>query len=192
MDPSDAEAVYFFSKTNDGGKNCIADDTGISVRSKIYVSPFYSPTTRSGGASHGKNQGTELNKISENNCTFETNNNTQFSGLQVKYDHSDPEKCQPDEPDFGFATPMDEFDNDDDDPWKPLNPHELGNLKVKPFKRSEVSRFISLIYIYIYLYIYIHWLHNIFFMHYLNSQEVWKTCYSLYQTKHTGISVSYC
>ncbi|XP_074586469.1 condensin-2 complex subunit H2-like [Curcuma longa] len=137
LDPSDAEAVYVFSTTYDSGTNCIVvDDTGISARSKIYDSPFNSPTKRSGGASHGKNQGIELNKISENNCTFETNN-TQFSGLQGNYVHSEHEKCQLDEPDFGFSTPMDEFDNDDDDPWKPLNPHEQGNLKIKPFKRIK-------------------------------------------------------
>ncbi|KAL1536281.1 Condensin-2 complex subunit H2 [Salvia divinorum] len=27
--------------------------------------------------------------------------------------------------------------NDDDDPWKPLNPHEPGNLKVKPYKKVK-------------------------------------------------------
>ncbi|ONK75006.1 uncharacterized protein A4U43_C03F12330 [Asparagus officinalis] len=31
----------------------------------------------------------------------------------------------------------DDSDSDSDDPWKPLNPHEPGNLKIKPFKASK-------------------------------------------------------
>lgn len=30
-------------------------------------------------------------------------------------------------------------DGDSNDPWKPLNSHEPGNLKVKPFKQGSSS-----------------------------------------------------
>ncbi|CAJ1963357.1 unnamed protein product [Sphenostylis stenocarpa] len=34
----------------------------------------------------------------------------------------------------------DSSDDDNDDPWKPLNPHELGNLMVKPFRKAKVLK----------------------------------------------------
>jgi condensin-2 complex subunit H2 len=41
--------------------------------------------------------------------------------------------------DDGFDAPMDtdNSDADEDDPWKPLNPHEPGNLRVKPFRKGS-------------------------------------------------------
>ncbi|CAL1397272.1 unnamed protein product [Linum trigynum] len=33
-----------------------------------------------------------------------------------------------------------DLDDEENDPWKPLNPHEPGNLKVKPFKRVPLRR----------------------------------------------------
>ncbi|KAK4433906.1 Condensin-2 complex subunit H2 [Sesamum alatum] len=41
----------------------------------------------------------------------------------------------------GNSEPGDFDDSDDDnDPWKPLNPHEPGNLKVKPYKKVNANR----------------------------------------------------
>ncbi|KAG6468951.1 condensin-2 complex subunit H2-like [Zingiber officinale] len=142
LDPSDARAVYDFSRASKGDDNDIVTHTGTPARSKTARNSFNSPTIRSLGAAcksnFGKNQGSELNKISENNCAFEINNDTQIPTFHIGIDnYSDHDNCQVDEPNFGCSTPRDESDGDDDDPWKPLNPHELGNLKVKPNKRIK-------------------------------------------------------
>ncbi|CAL9082536.1 unnamed protein product [Musa acuminata var. zebrina] len=129
LDPCDARAVYDFSRT------------GSSVRSKKRRSPLKSPIIRSGGTAHksslGKNQGININEFSEDCYGFGINNDTQFAGSHVDHGYPDDDMHHVDEPNFACSNPQDESDDDIDDPWKPLNPHEPGNLKVKPFKRVK-------------------------------------------------------
>ncbi|WOK93163.1 hypothetical protein Cni_G01856 [Canna indica] len=139
LDPCDARAVYEFSRTNDAGKHDIATHIGSSVRSRTCRSPFNSPTARSGGTAHksnlGKNQEID-DKISEDNCAFVVNNDP-TPGSHDGHDYPDNDTYHADEPNFGFSDDRAESDDDSDDPWKPLNPHEPGNLKLKPFKRIK-------------------------------------------------------
>lgn len=44
----------------------------------------------------------------------------------------------------GYPGSENDDDSDEDDPWKPLNPHEPGNLKVKPFKKGSLNFLLSL------------------------------------------------
>ncbi|CAL9073187.1 unnamed protein product [Musa textilis] len=129
LDPCDARAVYDFSRT------------GSSVRSKKCCSPLKSPIIRSGGTAHksslGKNQGLNIDKFSEDCSGFGINNDTHFSGSHVDHGYPDDDMHHVDEPNFACSNPRDESDDDIDDPWKPLNPHEPGYLKVKPFKRVK-------------------------------------------------------
>ncbi|KAI3928029.1 hypothetical protein MKW98_023630 [Papaver atlanticum] len=41
---------------------------------------------------------------------------------------------------YSLHESMSEDDTDEDDPWKPLNPHEPGTLKVKPFKKGNIPK----------------------------------------------------
>ncbi|GLJ13929.1 hypothetical protein SUGI_0222570 [Cryptomeria japonica] len=40
----------------------------------------------------------------------------------------------------GPADPEDDFSEEEDDPWKPLNPHECGDLPVKPYRRGLLNK----------------------------------------------------
>lgn len=37
---------------------------------------------------------------------------------------------------YGYVEPRDVDDSDNEDPWNPLNPHEPGTLKVKPYRKG--------------------------------------------------------
>lgn len=89
------------------------------------------PAGRSGGTAHksslGKSQEAHSPLVEVNNCNigpdpsasnmfFDSNH-----GFDVDNRDSDGET---DDSDI------------DEDPWKPLNPHEPGNLKVKPFRKG--------------------------------------------------------
>ncbi|XP_017702185.2 condensin-2 complex subunit H2 isoform X2 [Phoenix dactylifera] len=141
LDPCDAGAVYDFLKTNAAGKENIALHRGSSIRSKTRHNILTSPTGRFGATAHkssiGKNQGVNLNPTMENNHAFEINNDNHRSGPHVDTDHPDDDMCHVEKPNLGFSDVMDDSDDNNDDPWKPLNPHEPGNLKVKPFRKIK-------------------------------------------------------
>ena len=128
LDPCDAVAVDNYSKDDKAGK----------CHSKSRKS-FQYPINWSGGAtrksSAGKNQDANLNRYPTVDHGFE------FSGGNIGPDR--PSWSVPHnnihgfEMDDGYSEPGDLDDSDDEeDPWKPLNPHEPGNLRVKPFKKG--------------------------------------------------------
>ncbi|KAK1408630.1 hypothetical protein QVD17_40565 [Tagetes erecta] len=141
LDASDAVAVDDFL-------GCDANDTirksgfrgGNSTGSKSRKS-FMSPSKCSGGSRHklsagkAQNHGQNLSPFVDNH--FEKNDNNAHShahGCDVNMDHDF-------DMDDGFSQPGPFDDSDeDDDPWKPLNPHEPGKLKVKPFKKVKAYR----------------------------------------------------
>lgn len=128
LDPCDAEAVQDF--LNGGNKFSQSQNGG--CRGSSTRRGYQSPSRRSGGNLHkssvGKTQGANVTQSPVSNRCF----------------MPDPPSCD------NFANENHEFDmdvgnsepddsngsDDDDDPWKPLNPHEPGNLKIKPFRKG--------------------------------------------------------
>ncbi|GFZ09057.1 hypothetical protein Acr_20g0008650 [Actinidia rufa] len=142
LDPCDAWAVDSYLKDDKAGKwkNGTCRDSSVASKSR---KSFQSPINRSGGAtrksSAGKNKDANLNRYPTVDHGFE------FSGGNIGPDR--PSWSVPDnnihefEMDDGYSEPGDLDDSDDEeDPWKPLNPHEPGNLRVKPFKKVKSFR----------------------------------------------------
>ncbi|XP_023526633.1 condensin-2 complex subunit H2-like [Cucurbita pepo subsp. pepo] len=132
LDSCDAEAVQDF--LNGGHKFGQSHNGGF--RGSSTHRGFQSPSRRSGGSmqksSVGKTQGANVARTPFSNHCFV----------------SDPPSCD------NFANENHEFDmdagnpepddsngsEDDYDPWKPLNPHEPGNLKIKPFRKVKAFK----------------------------------------------------
>ncbi|GFZ21781.1 hypothetical protein Acr_29g0009430 [Actinidia rufa] len=139
LDPCDAVAVDNYLKDDKAGKWQNGICRGSNMASKSRKS-FQSPINRSGGATRkssvGNNQDANLNRSPTVDHGFE------FSGCNIGPDH--PSWSVPDnnihgfEMDDGYSEPGDS--DDEEDPWKPLNPHEPGNLRVKPFKKVKSFR----------------------------------------------------
>lgn len=141
LDPCDAVAVDDFLRGDIACKGHNGAYTGSIFGSKTRKS-FQSPLRRSGGcaprSSHKKNHDANFNGSPWVNRTVEGNDR-----------NTEPDLPASDKPasvnhgfdmDDGYSEHMDLNDSDDDednDPWKPLNPHEPGNLKVKPFKKGS-------------------------------------------------------
>ncbi|KAM7485052.1 hypothetical protein LguiA_001061 [Lonicera macranthoides] len=130
LDSCDAVAVDDFLNGDDKAskwQNGVCRGSSLTSKSR---KSFLSPTRRSGGISHKlsavKSQNADLNQSPwvDNGCNIPENNHNEF------------------EMDDGYSEPRDfnDSEDDDDDPWKPLNPHEPGNLKVKPFKKVKAFR----------------------------------------------------
>ncbi|KAK9076088.1 hypothetical protein SSX86_004421 [Deinandra increscens subsp. villosa] len=144
LDASDAAAVDEFLSC-DGNDTISKNKSGfkggsISAGSKSRKS-FMSPSKRSGGTkqklSAGKTQNHDQIRSPFADNHFEPNDKNTHShaqGCDVNMDHDF-------DMDDGFSQhgPFDDSD-EDDDPWKPLNPHENGKLKVKPFKKVKAYR----------------------------------------------------
>lgn len=135
LDPCDAVVVDDYLKGDGADKRQYGTYRTNSARKS-----FLSPSRRSGGTAqksfHGKNQDANANLSPRFDRNFETNDCDMGS---------DPTNCNNAE-DFGRGFDMDDRhsepedlddSDEDDDPWKPLNPHEPGNLRVKPFKKSK-------------------------------------------------------
>lgn len=138
LDPCDAVVVDDYLKDDGADKRQYG-----TYRSNSARKGFQSPTIRSGGTAHKsslrKNQDANVNLSPIFDRSFEPNDCNMGSdpancdhaedingGFDMDDRHSDPED-------------LDESDADDD-PWKPLNPHEPGNLRVKPFKKVKTFR----------------------------------------------------
>lgn len=140
LDPCDAGAVYKFLETNGGGEEQTAFHRASSVRSKSKHINFASPNGRFGAtprrSSLGKKQAITQNGVSESNHAFEDNSDNIWSEPASNHDYPADDTCLGEEPNFGVSNDGDDSESDSDDCWKPLNPHEPGNLKIKPFKAS--------------------------------------------------------
>ncbi|XP_021637288.1 condensin-2 complex subunit H2 isoform X2 [Hevea brasiliensis] len=141
LDPCDAVAVNDFLKGDETGKLPNSTYRGSSTHKN-----FQSPTRRSGGtarkSSLGKNLDANLNQPSMADCSFGVNNSTVGPDLPA-YDNYEDGNHDFDMDD-GYSEPRNledsEDDDSNDDPWKPLNPHEPGNLKMKPFGKVKPYR----------------------------------------------------
>lgn len=133
LDPCDAVAVDEFLKGNKAGKGQNGTHRGSSARRS-----FQSPTRHSGGTVHKsslrKSQDASISQFPGPNSNSDVNNNNVGA---------DPPACENLngnnwglDMDERYSEPGDFDDEDDNDPWKPLNPHEPGNLKVKPFRKG--------------------------------------------------------
>ncbi|XP_049398990.1 condensin-2 complex subunit H2 isoform X1 [Solanum stenotomum] len=147
LDACDSATVdCFLDSENIAGKGLNNSSKGSSLKSKYHKS-FSSPTGLSGGAgnksSARKNQdanlyqsprGHEFDPVNLNNDPHEfdpgnLNNDPFSSDIPDNIDDA-----------HGYSEPRDLDDSDDEDPWKPLNPHEPGNLKVKSYKKVKSNR----------------------------------------------------
>ncbi|CAN4104694.1 unnamed protein product [Withania somnifera] len=151
LDACDSVTVDgFLDSENTAGKGLNNSYRGSSLKSK-YRKGFSSPTGLSGGtdnkSSARKNQDANLHQspgvpeydpATLNNDPLELDpgnlNNDPFSSdIPDKIDDAHGRED-------GYSEPRDLDDSDDEDPWKPLNPHEPGNLKVKPYKKVKSNR----------------------------------------------------
>ncbi|KAF5738730.1 condensin-2 complex subunit H2 isoform X2 [Tripterygium wilfordii] len=130
LDPCDAVTVDNFLKGDASIKRQNNAYRGSSVSKN-----FQSPTRRSGGTTHKSsirtNQDANINRSVAVCRGFEnTSDNFEYGDLEIDINdrYSDPGELDASDAD------------DDDDLWKPLNPYEPGNLKVKPFRKAKASR----------------------------------------------------
>ncbi|KAG8080352.1 hypothetical protein GUJ93_ZPchr0007g3101 [Zizania palustris] len=154
LDPCDAPAVFDFLQGKCSAKEDIFAERGSSVRSKSRSNVFSSPNGRSGvtgrKSTPGKiqdgnpdqtqennpEQSQELNanQTQENVHDFNENDN-HCSDHPVDHDFPDDDMPHADDADAMCQDIGD--DSDSDDPWRPLNPHEPGNLKIRPYRRVK-------------------------------------------------------
>lgn len=135
LDPCDSSVVDDFLKGDISGEGQYGTHKGSSLRSKGHKT-FMSPIRQSGGTARKSTAKKNENNIGEPSaapcdmdpgpaaCEIPQNDNFDFP---MDDHHSEPEF-------------FDDADSDDEDPWKPLNPHEHGNLKVKPFRKVKIPR----------------------------------------------------
>ena len=129
LDPCDAVAVNEFlgGSYASASKGKTSSHRGSSGRKS-----FHSPLGRSGGSARrsslGKSQSTK--GPDAQNCD-------QGSHPLPPVFGDDDHGFDMDNDDHGGTMDLCDTDADDeDDPWKPLNPYEQGKLKVKPFKKG--------------------------------------------------------
>ncbi|KAL6656633.1 hypothetical protein ACP70R_004413 [Stipagrostis hirtigluma subsp. patula] len=150
LDPRDAPAVLDFLQGKSCGKENVAH-RGSSAPSKNRTNVFTSPNLRSGGTGRkltpGKTQGDPYQtqeidpEQSQENAT-QTQEDIDFG---VNYNHWSDHPGDNDFPHADMSHPDDVSagcqdvgdESDDEDPWKPLNPHEPGNLKIRPYRRVK-------------------------------------------------------
>lgn len=136
LDTCDAVCVDYFLDSKSGkGLHNIYQGSG-SVASKGRKS-FQSPSRYSGQKlSAKKRQDTTIfgSPRVDHGVEFDGNNIGCSSPNDFPADRNDEFEMG-----CGYSGPGDLDDSDDaeDDPWKPLNPHEPGNLRVKPYKRGS-------------------------------------------------------
>lgn len=144
LDPCDAGAVNSFLNADPFEKENTAPYRGSSVRSKSPHSFYPSSTGKSKGAAHlsspSNDQDAKLNQVPVNSCNFEINNDNQWSAPHGDASFHQDDTWNDREP---FPDVRDYSDDDSEDPWKPLNPHEPGNLKIKPFRKGFYDIIIS-------------------------------------------------
>jgi len=104
---------------------------GSSAPSKSQANVFTTPNARSAGKGRQSAAGEVLGGLDPTQ-----ENPEQFSTQETSPD--DKHWSDPDEPNFVDDVEMPHPD-DIEDPWKPLNPHEPGNLKIRPYRRGTGS-----------------------------------------------------
>ncbi|CAD6273143.1 unnamed protein product [Miscanthus lutarioriparius] len=141
LDPCDAPAVFDFLQGKHSGKENSVAHQGSSAPSKSRANVFTSPNARSAGTGRKSAAGKVLGGLDP------TQENPDQSSTQ-ETTPDDNHWSDPVEPSFADDVEMPHPDDiedpvgdysDDEDPWKPLNPHEPGNLKIRPYRRVKGS-----------------------------------------------------
>ncbi|CAI9765850.1 unnamed protein product [Fraxinus pennsylvanica] len=142
LDSCDAVAVNdFLNGDCKAGKGQTNFCRGSSLTSKGHKS-FQSPIRQSGGNGNKLAVG----KNPDNNFTHSPFINPFIESNDYNVGSSPPAHGFPDdnndesEMGNGYPEQGDLDESDDDDPWKPMNPHEPGNLKVKPYKKVKANK----------------------------------------------------
>jgi condensin-2 complex subunit H2 len=147
LDPCDAPAVFEFLQGKCSGEENSVARQGSSAPSKSRPCAFTSPNGRSGGIGRksalGKGQG-DLDPTQENPSQSSANKtpdnlNADYRDCSDPHDHGFPGEHIPDPDDLEDHMDPVEEDSDDEDTWRPLNPHEPGNVKIRPYKRGIAS-----------------------------------------------------
>ncbi|ONM57753.1 Condensin-2 complex subunit H2 [Zea mays] len=139
LDPCDAPAVFDFLQGKHSGKENSVAHQGSAAPSKSQANIFTSPNARSVGTGRKSAPGKVLGGLDP---TQENQSSTQETSPDNKH-WSDP--VEPSFADDVEMHPPDDIEDpvgdysDDEDPWKPLNPHEPGNLKIRPYRRVKGS-----------------------------------------------------
>lgn len=137
MDPCDAQGIDSFLQKNVLSKEQTSTYQGTSGRPNTNENVSQTPIGRSLGsikASLRKSQKFNVIETSEDDHVFDTDGVNEFSETHSDRNHL-KDKYNGEETLFGNEDGQDDAD-EDEDPWKTLNPHEPGNLKVKPFKKG--------------------------------------------------------
>lgn len=146
LDPRDSALVHDFGKSKASSKK--KKSQGSLLNSTIRRSCFLSPSRPSGGScnksGNKRKQDAHVNDFSGNNLDFNTNSYDEEPRLHADSEPNPNPDLDPtdynfhheDDQDAGNSDIRDSSD-DEDDPWKkPLDPYQLGDLKVKPFRRG--------------------------------------------------------
>ncbi|KAI3961156.1 hypothetical protein MKX01_035742 [Papaver californicum] len=144
LDPCDAGEIQKFIK----GSRAAVSHRASSVRSKGRKI-FGQTLSRTGGT--GCRKSTQKHDVNlEKSPMIGCNHDNSVSQDPPDYSFPENESHGDDNNDYhgddnnggGYSVheSMPEDDNDDNDPWKPLNPHEPGTLKVKPFKKGNIPK----------------------------------------------------
>ncbi|KAJ1291120.1 hypothetical protein BS78_02G294200 [Paspalum vaginatum] len=139
LDPCDAPAVFDFLQGKCSGEENNVVHQGSLAPSKNRPNVFSSPNGRSGGTGRKSASG----KLRDINPTVENpEQSPKINASQSEYinpvDHF-PDLEMPNPDDAEDPVDPDEDFSDDEDPWKPLNPYESGNLKIRPYRRVKGS-----------------------------------------------------
>lgn len=135
LDSCDAAVVNdFLNSENKASNSNFCRGSSITSKSRR---GFHSPTNHTGGSVHksaGKNKDVDVNILTSLVRECESNNcNIEASPPVNDFPENDGN-------DFGLGNEHSDLSESDDsdsaDPWKPLNPHEPGTLKVKPYKKG--------------------------------------------------------
>ncbi|XP_015899894.3 condensin-2 complex subunit H2 isoform X2 [Ziziphus jujuba] len=137
LDPRDAVAV---PEDLDGDKPSKGQNSAYRSSSKVSNRKSnQSPTRRSGGTAFKSPLGKSQDASANQSSWVEVNNGN------IGHDFSTYSKFF--DSDHGFD--MDDRDSEpgeidgsdsEDDPWKPLNPHEPGTLRIKPFRKVQALK----------------------------------------------------
>lgn len=144
LDPCDAPAVFDFLHGNNSDKENSVAHRSSSAPSKSRINAFTSPNGRSGGTGRKlnpeKGQGdpdpTQENNLDQSqeineNVTQEPIGDFSLGGNDWSYDNMPPSD--------GAAEGPDDGDDSDEDPWRSLDPHEPGNLKIIPYRKGRTK-----------------------------------------------------
>ncbi|XP_009791888.1 condensin-2 complex subunit H2-like [Nicotiana tabacum] len=147
LDSCDAVAVDFLNNDDIAGKGLNNSCRGGSVGSKHRKS-FLSPTRVTEGTANKFS----AQKSHDANFCMSPRVEPEFGPASYNGDRDMPDNYEngncdmPDNyedghgGDDGYPEPRGSDNSDDEDSWKPLNPHEPGNLKVKPYRKVNFNK----------------------------------------------------